>query len=288
MRSRSRLSLAVLALGAIAGSLDAQPSVSVVMDSRGFVYYSDLQNVWRISPTGSRTVVVIGVHTHQLYIDSESRLYGEDATIDDVTGEPYHRVWRLDPDGSLSAVIPRRAGYLADYGDFGFVRDRLGVAYVLQRSGGPALVRVGATGRVRRTTLPRSEPGYALPTPDGRVVITAGRDLIRVDPRRQQAVVWKTNLARLAPRVVEVPERHALMGLWLDRDARLYVAAYSGAAVIRLEPDGEASVVARSPEGWSPTGGMIGPDGSLWLLEYSGAGQVRVRRVGLDGTERVF
>jgi streptogramin lyase len=78
------------------------------------------------------------------------------------------------------------------------------------------------------------------------------------------------------------------MGLWLDRDARLYVAAHSGAAVIRLDPDGEASVVARSPEGWSPTGGMIGQDGSLWLLEYSGAGQVRVRRVALDGTERVF
>lgn len=288
MKCRSRLPLAVLALGAITGSLDAQPPVSVVMDSRGFVYYSDLQNVWRISPTGSRAVVVIGVYTRQLYIDAENRLYGDDATRDDITGQPYHRVWRLDPDGSLMDFIPRRAGYLSDYGDFGFVRDRLGVAYVLQRSGGPALVRVGATGRVSRTTLPRRDPGFALPTPDGRVVITAGRDLLRVDPRRRQAVVWKTNLARLTPRVVEVPDKYALMGLWLDRYARVYVAAHSGAAVIRLDPDGEVSIVARSPAGWSPTGGMIGPDESLWLLEYSETGQVRVRRVGPDGTERIF
>jgi len=288
MRFRSRLPLAVLALGAITGSLDAQPPVSVVMDSRGFVYYSDLQNVWRISPTGSRTVVVIGVYTRQLYVDAENRVYGDDATRDDVTGQPYHRVWRLDPDGSLTDFIPRRAGYLSDYGDFGFVRDRLGVAYVLQRSGGPALVRVGATGRVSRTTLPRRDPSFALPTPDGRVVITAGRDLLRVDPRRRQAVVWKTDLARLTPRVVEAPDKYALMGLWLDRFARVYVAAHSGAAVIRLDPDGEVSIVARSPAGWSPTGGMIGPDESLWLLEYSETGQVRVRRVGPDGTESIF
>jgi len=260
----------------------------VVQDSRGFVYYSDLRNVWRISPTGTRTIAVIGVHTHQLYVDAEDRLYGEDATADDATGQPYHRVWRLDPDGTLTDVIPLRAGYLWDYGDFGFVRDRMGVAYVLQRSGGPALVRIGATGRVSRTTLPRSEPGFALPTSDGRVVITAGRDLLRADVRRQQASVWKADLASVAPRVVEVADRQALLGLWLDRQGRIHVAAYSGAAVIRIEAEGQTSIVARSPEGWSPSGGMVGPDESLWLLELSSEGQVRVRRLMADGTERIY
>jgi hypothetical protein len=122
MRSGSLSSLATAAVLALAGVAQAHPPVSVVMDARGFVYYSDLQNVWRISPTGTRTIAVIGVHTHQLYVDAENRLYGEDATSDDATGRPYHRVWRLDPDGTLTDVIPRRAGYLWDYGDFGFVR----------------------------------------------------------------------------------------------------------------------------------------------------------------------
>lgn len=288
MRNRSLALLATVAAVSSPGFAVAHPPVSVVQDSRGFVYYSDLQNVWKISPTGTRTVAVMGVHTHQLYVDSRDRLYGEDATNDDATGQPYHRVWRLDPDGTLTDVIPIRAGYLWDYGDFGFVRDRMGVAYILQHSGGPALVRMGATGRVSRITLPRSEPGFALPTDDGRVVITAGRDLLRADIRRQQASVWKANLASVTPRVVEVADRHALLGLWLDRQGRIHVASFAGAAVIRLEPDGATSIVARSPEGWAPSGGMVGADESLWLLEMSLDGQVRVRRVMADGTERVY
>jgi len=288
MKTGSIVALAAVAVLSLAKVVTAHPPVSVVMDSRGFVYYSDLQNVWRISPTGTRTIAVIGVHTHQLYLDAENRLYGEDATNDDATGQPYHRVWRLDPDGTLTDVIPRRAGYLWDYGDFGFVHDRMGVAYVLQHFGGPALVRVGATGKVTRTTLPRPEPGFALPTPDGRVVITAGRDLLRADTRREIATVWKANLSRLTPRVVEVEDRHALLGLWLDREGRVYVASYAGAAVIRIDHDGNESVFARSPEGWAPSGGMVGPDESLWLLELSLTGQVRVRRVMTDGTERVY
>jgi streptogramin lyase len=100
--------------------------------------------------------------------------------------------------------------------------------------------------------------------------------------------VWKTDLSRLTPRVIEVADRHALLGLWLDREGRIFVASYGGAAVIRLDRDGEASVVARSPEGWSPSGGMVGPDESLWLLEYSDSGQARVRRILADGTEQVF
>lgn len=288
MSKRTLASWVPAAVLAFATAAAAHPSVSVVMDRRGFVYYSDLQNVWRISPTGTRSLAVIGVHTHQLYVDDQNRLYGEDATNDDATGRPFHRVWRLDPDGTLTDVIPRRPGYLWDYGDFGFVRDRMGVAYVVQHSGGPALVRVGATGRVSRTTLPRPEPGFALPTPDERVVVTAGWDLLRADPRRQQAVVWKSNLSRVTPRVIEVADRHALLGLWLDRAGRIHVASFAGAAVIRFDADGETNVVARSPDGWAPTGGMFGPDDSLWLLEYSTSGQVRVRRIYSDGTERVY
>ncbi|MCL7959200.1 MAG: hypothetical protein M8861_03295 [marine benthic group bacterium] len=288
MRTASIAALATVAVLSLAKGVAAHPPVSVVMDSRGFVYYSDLQNVWKISPTGNRTLAVIGVHTHQLYLDAENRLYGEDATNDDATGKPYHRVWRLDPDGTLTDVIPRRAGYLWDYGDFGFVRDRMGVAYILQHAGGPALVRVGATGKVTRTTLPRPEPGFALPTPDGKVVITAGRDLLRADTRRDAAVVWKPDLSRLTPRAVEVADRHSLLGLWIDREERIYVASFAGAAVIRIDPDGTESVVAHSPEGWAPSGGMAGPDGSMWLLEVSLDNQVRVRRVMADGTERVY
>lgn len=287
----TRLHILTCGLLLLAGAeiVIAQPSASVVMDSRGFVYYSDLETVWQISPTGTRTPVVLGVRSRQLYVDPGDRLYGEDATIDDISGRPFHSIWRLDPDGELSEVVPRRAGHLADYGDFGFVRDRFGVSYALRRAGGPVLVRMGATGTVTRITLPGSSPNYATALPDGRVAVTAGRDLIRVAPARRQATLWRRDLARLTPRAVEVPDSQFLLGMWVDPAGRLYVASYAGAAVIRLDPGGEAAVVARSPAGWSPTGGMVAPDGSLWLLEYAvdrhGA---RVRRIAPDGGERTF
>lgn len=289
MKRGIQAALVGLALLCTAGNAAGQPSSSVVMDSRGFVYFSDLSTVWRISPTGNRAAVVLGVRSRQLYLDSEDRLYGEDLTTDDITGRPFHRVWRLDPDGRLSEVIARRSGHLAAYGDFGFVRDRFGVGYALQRTGGPALVRMGATGRVSRTTLPRPEPNCAVALPDGRVAISTGRDLVRVSPTRRHATVWKSNLGGLTPRVVEVPERLWLLGMWLDDEGALYVASYAGAAVIRVSLDGSTSVVARSSDGWSPTGGMVAPDGSLWLLEYATSGRgVRVRRIGVDGEEQVF
>ena len=279
---------AVATLASADGARAQRPPTTVVMDGRGYVYYSDLQTVWRISPTGHRSPAVIGVRSRQLSLDAADRLFGDDVSTDDITGRPFHRIWRLDPDGSVHDVIPRRPGYLADYGDFGFTRDRDGVSYVLQVEGGGALVRIGATGRVSRTTLPRPDPAFALPLQDGRIAVTAGRDLLRVDPRRQQASVWFADLARVTPRVREVGDRNALLGMWFDRDGRLHVASYAGAAVVMVERGGSASVVARSPAGWSPTGGLAPADGSLWLLEASTGGGVRVRRIGPDGEETVF
>jgi hypothetical protein len=289
MKRRLQLGTAVVGLLVAAGPARAQPSTSVVMDGRGYVYYADLNTVWRISPTGNRSAIVLGVRSRQLYLDSEGRLYGEDLRTDDITGRPFHRVWRWAPEGGLSEVIGPRAGYLADYGDFGFVRDRFGVSYALQRRSGPALVRMGATGQVARITLPRPNPNYAAVLPDGRVAVTAGLDLLRVAPTRRHATVWMSDLGSLTPRVFEVPDSQWLLGMWLDAQGRLHVASYAGAAVIRLEPDGSATVVARSPTGWSPTGGMVAPDDSLWLLEHQPAGAgVRVRRIGPDGEEQVF
>jgi hypothetical protein len=95
MRKLLHTTIVILVLGAPAGALAQRPSVSLVMDSRGSVYYSDLSNVWRISPTGHRSIVVLAVHARQLYLDPEDRLFGEDLSTNDITGQPFHRIWRL-------------------------------------------------------------------------------------------------------------------------------------------------------------------------------------------------
>ena len=63
----------------ISGSthLNAHPSIGLVSDSRGNIYYTDLVHVWKITPDGERSIAVKDVHTHELYIDDIDDLYGE-------------------------------------------------------------------------------------------------------------------------------------------------------------------------------------------------------------------
>ena len=87
----------------------AHPPVSLVLDSRGNLYFSDLRNVRVLRPDGSIEIAVADVHTHELWLGPDGSLYGEDVTN---VGEDYrHRVWRLEPDGVVTDVLPWRAGY---------------------------------------------------------------------------------------------------------------------------------------------------------------------------------
>jgi hypothetical protein len=78
------------------------------------------------------------------------------------------------------------------------------------------------------------------------------------------------------------------MGLWTDTARNTYVAAYSARVVKKVTPSGRVQVVARSPFPWSPTGGLVAPNGDLWVLECSYTNAVRVRRIGRDGRVTVF
>ena len=56
---------------------EGHPGIGIVKDSKGNIYYTDLAKAWKIALDGNRSVVVTGVHTHELYIDEEDNLYGE-------------------------------------------------------------------------------------------------------------------------------------------------------------------------------------------------------------------
>src|SRR5262245_19545380 len=91
--------LAVLAMASVA---EAHPGVGIVQDSRENVFYTDLKQVWKIAPDGTKSVAVAGVHTHELCLDSDDNLYGEHLWYEgDATQKWGHRVWRLKPDGTL-------------------------------------------------------------------------------------------------------------------------------------------------------------------------------------------
>jgi hypothetical protein len=260
----------------------AHPPVALVMDGRGAVYYSDLENVWVIEPGGEKSVAVAGVHTHELYLDARGHLYGEDVTN---VGESYrHRVWARAPDGTVTNVLPWRDGHPVERADYAFVRDEQGRSYVLRR--GLRRVDVLHGGKLERSIGLGDLAGFihwATLGAGGDLLVAVGADAYRIPAGAVTPFRLAGDLVETTADFSFVHARHALMGLWTDPTGAVFIAVFSGQVVKKIAPDGEVVPVYRSAAGWSPAGGLVAPDGALWILEWSTANRARVQRVGPDG-----
>jgi sugar lactone lactonase YvrE len=270
----------------------AHPGVGIVMDSRGNVYYTDLAQVWKISPSGAKSVAVHGVHTHELYVDAKDNLYGEHLWYEgDATKKWGHRIWRLSADGRLVDVIPARGGFLWDYTDFSFVRDALGDLYWVDQSQ-PTAVKIkkrspdGTVSDLCKGCV-FSHVGWMTAARDGTLYLIDGSEVRRIGPDGQIGKAGD-NLAEIRGSRSDAVSWHLLMGMTTDGEGNLYVAAYGIRKVKKVAPDGTVSVAALSSWPWSPSGVLIAPDGALWILESTFTNRVHVRRVQKDGTARSY
>lgn len=268
--------LATAILGAV--PLFAHPPVSVVIDSRGNLYYSDLDQVWRIAPDGKRTVAVKRVHTHELVLDAQDNLYGEHVWYEGERIDKWgHYVWRLAPNGQLRRVIPSREGFRKNYS---FVRDRAGNMYWADRGQYGFIRRRAADGTIRAVAQGLRNVRWMHATPGGTLYLVDGRDLVRVRDKKVTRIA--KNLAGTSFVRPQVSLQHALMGIWTDGKENVYVADNANGEVKRVSQDGRVKTVFRTRWPWSPTGGTFASNGDLWLLECSITNKVRVRRVRLE------
>lgn len=256
---------------AAATSAAAHPPVSVVVDRQGNAYYSDLQQVWKVTPDGKKTVAVPGVHTHELYLDAQGNLYGENSWYEgERTNKWGHYVWRRSPDGRVVKVIPDREGFLKNYS---FVRDAAGNMYVPNYDQ-KRLERHAPNGT--RTVLASNLDNirWMTATPEGTVYLINNQDLVQVTP---------SGTARAVARKLSTRPMHGVMGLWTDRAGNVYAASHPEKQVKKVAPDGKVSVIATSTGTWSPVGGAFAPNGDLLLLEVSVTNAARLRRIPASG-----
>jgi hypothetical protein len=269
----------LLTLGAVVlPAAWTHPAIGIVMDTTGAVYYSDTAQVWRIAADGTKSVVVPNVHTHELWLDREGNLYG----VHEAGGDGWtHRIWKRTPDGQVKDVIPTRKGFLEDYKDFSLARDRHDAMYWFVRGPTAGVFKREPGGPVKQVAkVSMEEPGWMSVLPDGTVILADHASLIRVTPGG--------TVQRMPAVLSEKSERYSIMAVWADKAQNIYAAVYGSSAVKRLNPAGEVITVAQSPAPWQPTGGLVAPDGALWILETSPANVQRVRRVAASGTSRVF
>jgi hypothetical protein len=288
MKSRTpRLPLLLAGCLAWTTPLLAHPGVGIVMDSGGNVYYTDLNQVWKIAPDGRKSIVVRNVHTHELCLDAAGNLFGEHVWYEgEATDKWGHRVWRLGPDGVLLDIIPAREGFLRDYS---FARDRAGNMYWAERGTPPVIRKRAPDGSITSLAVCADcrDIRWMTVTPEGTVLFIDDGDLREVSPAGTLRTVAR-DLKERSLTQPHVGDHHLLMGLWTDAARNAYVAVYGARLVKRVAPDGSVQVSARSRLPWSPTGGLMAPNGDLWLLECSYTNAVRVRRIKPDGGVTVF
>ena len=278
--------LGLLILLLSVATAQAHPGVAIVQDSRGNVFFTDTKQVWKITPDGKKSVAVADVHTHELCLDAQDNLYGEHLWYEgDATKKWGHRVWRLKPDGTVSAVIPAREGFLKDYS---FVRDRVGNMYWADRGKETVIKKRSPDGKIAtHATADFRAVQRMAARPDGTLFLMDAGNLRRISPEAKVTTV-AAKLSEQKTPPAKVAELNYHMGLWTDGEGHVYVAVAEERLVLRVDAEGKAKVVARSGEPWSPSGGMLDRDGNLWLLEYDSANSVRVRRIDRDGRERIF
>jgi hypothetical protein len=276
----------ILLLFATASMALAHPSVDIVQDKRGNIYYTDTKQVFRIAPDGGMSVAVPSVHTHELAFDSMGSLYGEHLWYDErLPAKWAHRVWRMAPDGRISDVYPQRDGFMTD---FGLVRDDADSMYWANREGAPAVRKKPIRGPV--LTLAGSgfrQIQWMTAAPDGTVFLIDAGALKQVSPQGVVNTVLAAVTAEAKP-PADVHHMNYQMGLHAASDGSVYVAVPSEKLVLKVQSNGTKSVAARSQAPWAPSGVLVDSSGALWMLEFDPSNAMRVVKIGANGSQRVF
>ena len=217
----------------------AHPGIGIVKDSKGFIYYTDLVNVYRIDPaTEKKTIVVRGLHTHELYIDKNDNLFGEHLWfVDNGINQFDHFQWRLNTKGKLDTIYGPSQAYIAN--DYSLCRDAKGNEYRVQALQMDRILKKKPTGE----SITIAEGDYKdviwlQATADGNVYFTQKNNLYRIN--QQDAV------SLVASAIANDP---GLYGIWTDNAVNIYVALLADRMIKKITPAGKMENILFKQEG---------------------------------------
>jgi hypothetical protein len=260
----------------------AHPSVSIIMDSKGNVYYSDLTQVWKIDTQGKKQVIVRNVHTHELFIDKNENLYGEHLWYESETDTWKHYVWRLSVDNKLEKIIPDTKAFQKD---FSFVQDRNENMYLPDDLGTcQKIIKKQSNGvQTKLGDECLTKIKWMTCTPDGIVYVIDNNDLKKIDKQGHVSLV----VDKLSEKKQDGSTSY-LSGPNIDMNGNVYISDCDAGQVKKISVDKKISVFAKTNSPWFPSGSLLAPNGDFWILECSQTNEVRVERIAKDGRRIVY
>ncbi|MEO1262522.1 MAG: hypothetical protein AAFZ15_27185 [Bacteroidota bacterium] len=259
--------------------LNAHPGIGIVSDDAGNIFYTDLNHVWKVTPDGNKSIYIPNVHTHELYIDQDNYLYGENSWYEgEATDKWGFTVWKKKNGQPLEFVIDTTEGFLFEH-PFSFVRDDLGQMYWDENNNENYVfykkIKDGETKKIATGTFENIRWRYWL---NGHLHFIDLDDLYKIE-NSEIILIAKDLKSTALPFSTFVRDMHSIMGAWDDKNGNTYVAVYSGKMVKKISPSGKVSDYFKSKGNWSPSGGFFDDAGNLWLLEYSSGNEARVRKI---------
>lgn len=260
---------------------EAHPGVGIVADRPGNIYYTDLKNVYKITPDGEKSIAVANVHTHELAIDSAGNLYGEHLWYTGETDNRWRRyVWKYTPEGKLTRVLGEHAAF---QNNFGFVRDGAFNDYSARREGDRFVFRKTNPARPVTNTIGErqlNDVQWLMSDSDGTLYFSENDGLWRLSTDGTFKML-AANLAEPASPFSVFGKNRSIFGIWLDSLKNVYVALHTSGLIKKIDTGGNVSTVSKSPLGWSPVGGRFDRAGNLWVLESTFTGGMRARKVAV-------
>ena len=269
----------------------AHPGSGIVVDRRGQVYFTDTgQGVWKIDQQG-RLSAHEGAAYHWMAIDHDGLLV---RTLSPAFREPSTDIQRVgtDPTLLLSSDFPLTTGsdgslYYPELGADDLLR-----VYRLKPAGNRSVL----------AALPSASDGQPLKWlngmaagPDGVIYFSENAAIRRITPRGEVSTLASNIVVDDCQSPPGASERLGpfLRGLDVAPDGSVYVAANGCCALLKIDPQGQATPVLRSVSPWSPTGVAIHGEEVLVLEYLHTAGgdrrewTPRVRKLSPDGTATV-
>ena len=258
----------------------AHPGIGIVKDSKGNIYYTDLAQVWKISLNGTKTSVVSGVHTHELYIDENDNLFGEHLWYNGESQNTWgHYVWCLKNTGELVKEIKPTEGFLSNYS---FARDSLGNMYWVERFTTSRIMKKNKNGEITKLAEGKfGFIGWLACTKNGSLYFTENNKLHRLSPIGKLETLAE-NLGSKSADFTLMGRNYDSYGIWTDAGDNVYVALIDSKKVIRIGADGNLQTILASNSLWTVCSGVFDNNGDMWVLENSMSNEVRARKISKE------
>jgi sugar lactone lactonase YvrE len=304
----TRILRSALLLSILAQTVSAHPPTGIVTDKKGNVYFTDLEAVWKLDPSGRVSVFRAGIsgrHVHELAIDADDTILGADLSYE---SQWISAIWKMSPQGALSYLLeptnnPPRG--------MSMWLDRQGRMYVVDQDNRnkkhTLLLRRTPEGLV--STLAGSSYGYAdgkgtdakfssvgglAITSDNTVYLTDGTAVRKVTSDGLVTTVARDLNKRTAEdRPLLFGNNDGILaGLSVGKDGTIFVADAGNQRLLKIDPQGTVSVVYRGEEPYYPNGVIAASNGDLFALEVgfkppSTWLQPRIRKIMPNGESRV-